>query len=223
MATEKFSNFGASTLNGGINNSVTTLIVTSAATFPSSGQFRILIGSEIMLVTAVSTNTFTVTRGVESTSAASHSNADAVTQILTAASLAQTINDNKPVASSAPCTADTSLASGSWTDITGCTFSLTAGTYLITATVNLHNSGVTQTAGCKIYYGSTVLIADEFSLTGGFAATFSMIVPAVIGSTQTVKLAGRMGGSTFEVRRYGDVDIGNASLQGTILSAVLLS
>lgn len=88
MATEVFANNASTTLNGAINNSVTSLVVTSASQFPSSGNFRIIIDSEIMIVTAVSGTTFTVTRNAESTVAASHSNGATVTCILTAGAIA---------------------------------------------------------------------------------------------------------------------------------------
>jgi hypothetical protein len=88
MAVEQFANNASSTLNGAINSSVTSLVVTSATGFPTVGNFRLLIDSEIMLVTAVSGTTFTVTRGIEGTAAASHSNGATVTAILTAGSLA---------------------------------------------------------------------------------------------------------------------------------------
>ncbi|MGH7487131.1 MAG: hypothetical protein ACREMY_16235 [bacterium] len=85
---ELYANKAASTLDGDIDDSVTTLDVVDASTFPSGGNFRIIIDSEIMIVTAVSSETFTVTRGAESTTAASHSDGQAVTHVLTAASLA---------------------------------------------------------------------------------------------------------------------------------------
>lgn len=84
MATEKYTNNAASTLNGAINNSTTSVVVTSASGFPTTGNFRILIDSEIMLVTSVSSNTFTVTRAHENTAAASHSDLAAVTHVFTA-------------------------------------------------------------------------------------------------------------------------------------------
>lgn len=87
MAVELVTNNASSSLNGAINNSVTSLVVASASGFPSTGNFRILIDSEILLVTAVAGTTFTVTRGVEGTSAASHIDTSAVTHILTAAGL----------------------------------------------------------------------------------------------------------------------------------------
>ena len=67
-------------LNGGINSSTTTIVLTDATLFPSSGTSFIQIGSEEISYTGISGNTLTgVTRGVRNTTAASHSNADTVT------------------------------------------------------------------------------------------------------------------------------------------------
>ena len=85
---EVFSNFGQSTLATTINNSQTTLMVASATNFPTSGTFRVLVESEIMKVTAVSGTTFTIVRGQEGTSAASHNSNVFVTAIITSAALA---------------------------------------------------------------------------------------------------------------------------------------
>ena len=87
---ELFANNPSTTLNGSINNSTTSVVVTSAAAFPATGNFRIIIDSEIMEVTSVSSNTFTVaTRGsVDSSSAASHSSGATVTGVLTRDALA---------------------------------------------------------------------------------------------------------------------------------------
>jgi len=93
MTTEQFANNAISTLNGTISSSVTTLVVTSVALFPSVPQFRIIIDSEIMLVTGVSGTTFTVTRGVENTAQASHTNGAAVAMILTSGALDQMRSD----------------------------------------------------------------------------------------------------------------------------------
>ncbi len=100
MSSEKYSNDATTTLNGAINNSTTTVVVTSAAAFPATGQFRIAVTtsgvSEIMLVTSVSSNTFTVaTRGtIDGSAAASHNDLDSVRQILTKGALDQIIADN---------------------------------------------------------------------------------------------------------------------------------
>jgi hypothetical protein len=94
MSTEKFTTNAVTTLNGAIDNSTTSVVVTSAASFPSTAQFRIRIDSELMLVTGVSSNTFTVTRGIEGTSAASHVDTSIVAQVFTAAGLKQILADN---------------------------------------------------------------------------------------------------------------------------------
>jgi hypothetical protein len=84
---EQLANNPVTTLNGAINNSVTSLTVTDASSFPTSGDFTIKIDTELLRVTAVSSNTFTVTRAQESTAAASHSDLAAVTLVITANSL----------------------------------------------------------------------------------------------------------------------------------------
>ncbi len=80
---ERFTNEGSTTLGSGIDNAVTSLTVASSASFPSAGDFRVRIDSEILIVTAVSGTTWTVTRGAEGTTAASHSSGAAVTHVLT--------------------------------------------------------------------------------------------------------------------------------------------
>lgn len=88
MSVELFTNNASSTLNGGINSSVTSLVVNSAATFPASGNFRIIVDNEIILVGSVSGNTFSnLSRGIENTTAAIHANGATVTHILTAGSM----------------------------------------------------------------------------------------------------------------------------------------
>jgi len=68
------------TLDGAINSSVTTLTLTDASLFPSSGTNFIIIDSEEISYTGVSGNTLTgLTRGVAGTTAASHSDNATVT------------------------------------------------------------------------------------------------------------------------------------------------
>jgi Tfp pilus assembly protein PilX len=73
---------GASTtLAAAINASQTTITVSSASGFPASGTFRIRIDDEDMTVTGgQGTTTWTVTRGVNSTTAASHVISQGVSQ-----------------------------------------------------------------------------------------------------------------------------------------------
>ena len=68
------------TLNGAIDASTTTIVLANASQFPSTGTNFILIGTEMIQYTGVSTNTLTgVTRGARGTTAASHSDGVTVT------------------------------------------------------------------------------------------------------------------------------------------------
>ncbi len=96
MATEKYANTPTpsspstawTTLSAGVNAAVTTLPVVSASAFPSTAQYRIRVEDELMLVTAgTGTTSWTVTRGVEGSTAATHALGAGVSLILTAASL----------------------------------------------------------------------------------------------------------------------------------------
>lgn len=87
MATEQYANNSESILSVGISNTDLSLTVADGATFPSAGDFRILIEDEILKVTARSTNTLTVVRAQEGTTAVAHSGGVAVVQVLTRDSL----------------------------------------------------------------------------------------------------------------------------------------
>ena len=89
MAYERFANGGLSSLASAIDTSVTALTVKSAVGFPTTGNFRVIIDTEIMLVTDVQGKTFTVTRAQEGTSSVSHDADAAVFHVLTAGALAQ--------------------------------------------------------------------------------------------------------------------------------------
>jgi hypothetical protein len=80
----QYHNFGLSTLDGALTDSATSVDVVNAASFPTSGDFVINVEGELMLVTAVASNTFTVTRGAESTAAVSHPTGATVKNVLTA-------------------------------------------------------------------------------------------------------------------------------------------
>lgn len=91
---ERLANDAESTLDGALTDSATTLNVLSATTFSSEGDFRIRVNDEIMLVTAVSTNTFTVERGIEGTTAVAQGSGDAICQILTKLGLETWVKEN---------------------------------------------------------------------------------------------------------------------------------
>lgn len=85
---EQIANQALTTLAAELAKGATTLTVASAARFPSEGQFRILIDSELLMVTAIEGTTFTVERGIEETTDVVHVSGSTVTQILTAAGFA---------------------------------------------------------------------------------------------------------------------------------------
>lgn len=95
MAYELFKNFAQTTTTASINNTSNpvTFSVSDPTTFPSGGNFRIIIGSEILLVTSVSGSNFTASRAQEGTSIASHSSGSVITHILTAQSLKNIVGD----------------------------------------------------------------------------------------------------------------------------------
>ena len=85
---EQFTTAASTILNGSITSGSTSLTVLSATNFPTYAYFRIRVESEIMIVTAVSSTTFTITRGAEGTTAAAHNSGVQVVHIVTAQSLA---------------------------------------------------------------------------------------------------------------------------------------
>jgi hypothetical protein len=105
--TEKFSNQAVSTLSAAITTTTaTSCTVTDATTFPTSGNFRIKIDGEILIVTGMAGSTFTITRGAEGTVAATHASAASVIHLLTKGSMEARVANrfisdlyaNKPVA-----------------------------------------------------------------------------------------------------------------------------
>lgn len=96
---EHFSNDIATTLNGTITSGATSLVVASSTGFPAA-NFRVRIDDEYLLVTVVAGTTWTVTRAMESSTAAAHSNGAAVTHVLTAGGLVQAVAEaNSPLLS----------------------------------------------------------------------------------------------------------------------------
>jgi hypothetical protein len=75
-----FQDTAYTTLNGGINNSVTTITVVSTTGFPANGQIR--IASEVITYTGITPTTFTgCTRGARGSANVAHSTGVAVTKI----------------------------------------------------------------------------------------------------------------------------------------------
>jgi hypothetical protein len=90
MAIEQFANLASTLVSaGGIDSVATSLPVDSTAPpFPQTGNFRLRIDNEFLLATAVADSThFTVTRGIEGSTAASHLAGAPVTHLATAGAL----------------------------------------------------------------------------------------------------------------------------------------
>lgn len=88
MALQRYFNDPGTTLGAAITSTTATSITVASSTgYPSGGNFQISIGSELMLVTAVSGTTWTVTRGVEGTTAATHLISTAVNAFFTAGTI----------------------------------------------------------------------------------------------------------------------------------------
>lgn len=83
---ENFANNYSTALDGAIDASQTTFDVLSVGGAPAV-NFRIKVENELMLVTGIATNTFTVTRGIEGTTGATHADGTLVTHVLTAGGL----------------------------------------------------------------------------------------------------------------------------------------
>lgn len=104
MATEQFVNNYASSLTVAVTSTTaTSLTVASATGAPSTGPFRILVDSEIMVVGSVSGTMFSdLTRGAEGTTAATHATGAAVTHILTAGALGAVLRSSFGLAQFTP-------------------------------------------------------------------------------------------------------------------------
>ncbi len=97
------------TLNGAINSAVTSITAAAFTNFPASGTYVIQIDSEQMLVTAgQGTTSWTVTRGVNSTTAASHSSG---AEIIIARTYGVSWSTN---GSNGTITGTTTVAGGGW-------------------------------------------------------------------------------------------------------------
>jgi hypothetical protein len=201
---EKFANNAITQLSGAIGAGDTSLSVADASAFPTTGQFRILIDSEVMTVTSVSGTTFTVTRNSETvgggSGAAAHANLAQVAQILTAGALANcpraltSTGDLEYLTSSGAVTRlgigssnQVLLVSGgipawgslSFSNITG---TLTAGQLPTTGAIgaswaDFYQSGAIYPGGAIVSYAAT---------TGALTANTAYFVPFIAGQGQSV-------------------------------------
>lgn len=93
--TERLANNAQTTLVDAIDDVDDPAVfdVAIADNFPTDGNFRVIIGSEILLVTAVDGNEFTASRAQEGTDIANHPAGSKITHILTAGGTQQFVDD----------------------------------------------------------------------------------------------------------------------------------
>lgn len=116
--TEQIENVVYAELNGAITAAATSLTLDSGAALPATGDFRIRIGDELMLVTARASNVLTVTRGIEGTTATSHADEAVVKMVHSAAALKAYVAENGMVARGVSCRLTSQTVSASaWTPL----------------------------------------------------------------------------------------------------------
>lgn len=170
---EQFANDARTFVDTGIDDTVTSLILDSADSFPTVGNFRIAVNAEIMLVTAISGKTLTVIeRGVEGTTAAAHSAGDVVTGIVTAAAIEQMAKDYTPLWKITPQLG--SLVGGSGNDLQVSDFTW----------VNQGSATVTDIQqGIKVTIPRTVTISIRALVMSAPTAPYT--ITAVLGHSNT--------------------------------------
>lgn len=84
---EQFVNNARTELSASMTAASTSATVADGSVFPATGDFRIIIGAELLLVTARASNVLTVVRSIENTAATIHNVSDSVAAILTASAL----------------------------------------------------------------------------------------------------------------------------------------
>lgn len=170
-------NCARTTINqvGGIDSSATSLIVADASPFPTTGDFILTIWNkstfpdpcddpnvEIIKVTGVSGNTFTIERGQEDTIGVSHLNGQAVEMLITAGILTN-IEDEITVALQVPVIGEdlTSQVDGITDTFT------TANTYISNSTaVYVNGQRLRRGSGYLEVTGTTIRILDDIVTVG---------------------------------------------------------
>ncbi len=93
VRAEKFLNDVSTTLNGAINQFVTSITVSDGSVFPADGDFRLSLDDEIILVTHRATDVLTVIRGVDGTVATQHTDTTSLFAIFTQGAADQYVKD----------------------------------------------------------------------------------------------------------------------------------
>lgn len=112
MARETFVNNAVTELTASMDGVTTTCTVADGTVFPSEGDFRILVGEELMKVTARTGNNLTVVRGTENTPATTHNIGDSCNAILTKEAIEVYSEENTWHGNTAPALRINNLSTG---------------------------------------------------------------------------------------------------------------
>ena len=203
----KFTNNATSTLASGINSSVTSLTVASGqgALFPTLGAgdyfyctLANAVGTiEIVKVTAKSTDTFTITRAQDGTTASAWSTGDKVELRLVSASLNDLPKLDETNTFSLRQTYSVGTVQGPWTTGTR-PASPTAGlmgfnttfnrleAYNATASAWVSSGGATGTGSDAVFYENGKTVNTSYTITSGNNA--HSVGPITIASGQSVTI-----------------------------------
>lgn len=207
------STFAKTTLVGDITASVTSLSLASTTGLPASFPFTLIISpdgvdEEVVEATAVSGNVVTVTRGVDGTSAQTHTAGTSVAHGVSARDFAE------PQAHMAASQAVHGLAAGSSVVGTADTQTLTNKT-LTSPTLNAPtiSSGTGTLSNVASTGGTfTSAIAKTFTAEANAAADVSAIIQAIAGQTGDVlQVKGTAGTPALKVRPDGTVGVGETT------------
>ena len=161
----KKANCASSTINqsGGLNSSDLTVIISDVSSFPTSGDFLSTMWNEstfpdpcddpkaeIVKVTGVSGNTFTIERGQEDTTGKAHANGQTIAMLITAGTFEELQN------------AINALSPGEQVDseelssqVDGLTNSFTTSFNYVAGTLKIYVGGFRQTPGVGKDYTET--------------------------------------------------------------------
>jgi hypothetical protein len=192
---------------GYINNSVTSITVTSEVGFPDSGNFSILIDSEQMLVTGgQGTTTWTVTRGQGGTTAAAHASGRTAILVITAASPAIPVTAKTGFPTTYPFSIKVDSEQMSVTGSpSGTLWNVTRGQGGTTAAVHANGAAVSwnidrddttifvaSEAGFPTSYPFTIKIdSEDMSVTAAPTSTTWTVTRARDGTTAAAHAGGR--------------------------------
>lgn len=189
----------------------TTLNIVSPSAFPTSGNFRILVDTELMLVTGVAGNVFTVTRAAESWNgsqvATAHASGSLVVCVHTATS-ASILNDTE----TNEINTDQSTSSASYADLAtvGPSVTITSGitqNQLVVCSAYLYNTGVNETFYSISFSGNAAVDADRviYDVTvgnqGSTVGRPKLLTGVTSGSTHVMKYKTAGGTGHYNDRR----------------------